>query len=172
MNIRPWQPGDLQRLIASQSLYSGETCTWRFLTGQQRLPAHYLAGIRHHEAAGGSWTAEVATDRDRVVAVAECAWEPGGTDPPELAIMVADAWQRRGLGRRTLGGLVRRCAEAGLTTFRAEYLHSNPAVRPLAAAVAGRDWSVRVLPGTGTHRMIISAGRLASSSEVSATVAG
>ena len=159
--IRPWRPGDLQRLVASESLYSAETCARRFLIGQQRLPSHYIAGLRRLESARNGWLAQVAVDRNRLVALAECVWDPGGSEPPELAIMVADAWQRFGLGRRTLGGLIRRCRESRLTTFGAEYLQSNPAVRLLAGSLVdemGPSWSVQVFPGTGTHRMIISFG--------------
>jgi len=160
--VRPWRLGDLQLLEASESLYSPDTCSRRFLTGQQRLPAHYLAGLRRMEAAGGGWIAQVAVDRNRLVAVAECAWDRRRAEPPDLAIMVADAWQGLGLGRRTLGGLIRRCRASGLTSFTAEYLQSNPVVRVLAASLVdemGPSWSIRIVPGTGTHRLLISGGR-------------
>jgi GNAT superfamily N-acetyltransferase len=157
--VRRWRSGDLDRLVASAAFYSADTCSRRFFTGQTGLPSYYIAGLRRRQPEGDGWLAQVAIDRGRVVAVAECAWDPARSEPPDLAVMVADAWQRRGLGRRTLAGLVRRCRDEGLTTFGAEFLDYNPGVRSLAVSVAGEmspGWSVEVVPAVGTHRLILS----------------
>ncbi|MGW3621409.1 GNAT family N-acetyltransferase [Micromonospora profundi] len=86
-------------------------------------------------ARGRRWMGQVAVDGDRLVALAECGWDPANPQSPALAVMVADAWQQRGLGRRVLRELVRRCLSAGLVVFNLDYVASNATLGTLVGSL-------------------------------------
>jgi GNAT superfamily N-acetyltransferase len=110
---------------------------------------------------------QAAIHRGQVVGLAECVWPPGiggwreSTDPialgglretdggdddagpPDLAIMIADDWQRHGVGKRLMVDLARRCIDAGVRRVQAETEAENVA----AAAFARSMTRPGVLPG-------------------------
>jgi RimJ/RimL family protein N-acetyltransferase len=59
-----------------------------------------------------------------VVGVAQYSRAPGAAQA-ELAIVVADAWQRQGLGTRMVAALADRAAGAGVTTFSVDVQGDN-----------------------------------------------
>jgi acetyltransferase len=67
----------------------------------------------------------------RVIAMAQYA----SGDPPaaEFAVVVAEAWQRQGLGERLLGLLLARAAEAGMRAMNGSVLAENGPMLALAA---------------------------------------
>jgi GNAT superfamily N-acetyltransferase len=73
-------------------------------------------------------------------------------DPPDVAIMIADDWQRHGVGKRLMIGLARRCIAAGVRRVQAETEAENVAAAALARSVTRPG----VLPGcweVGTSSM-------------------
>jgi GNAT superfamily N-acetyltransferase len=145
---RPWVEGDLRRLHRAEPSFSAETLSSRFLTGNSRLPPAYLATLRHPRSAGRAWLGQVAFADGDLVGLAECAWSPGSAQPGELAVLVADRWQRRGVGRRLVNDLVKRCEAAGLTHLEAMSDAANSGSYALVRSIAsGRHrpggWSVR-----------------------------
>jgi GNAT superfamily N-acetyltransferase len=60
--------------------------------------------------------AVVALDGGEIVGVARYARQPG-SPTAEVAVVVADAWQRHGLGSRLLTALARLAAAAGIERF-------------------------------------------------------
>ncbi|MFO0626337.1 MAG: GNAT family N-acetyltransferase [Polyangiales bacterium] len=68
--------------------------------------------------------------------VARCVRLPGEPNVAESAVVVADAAQRKGLGRRLLVHLARAAMERGVDTFRCEVLEENAGVRALLATLA------------------------------------
>jgi acetyltransferase len=84
----------------------------------------------------------------RIVAMAQYA--SAGSQPAELAVVVADAWQRQGLGERLLKMLLARAAEAGLRAMSGSVLAENEPMLALAAKLGfetsgdGHPNSVRV----------------------------
>src|SRR5262245_59009860 len=68
------------------------------------------------------------------VAVARYAPEPGGTSC-DFAIVIADAWQGRGLGKALLSALVRAAAESGVQELTGLTLTENHAMRELARQI-------------------------------------
>jgi GNAT superfamily N-acetyltransferase len=96
--MRPIAPEDKARLSAGVAALSPESAYGRFLTGKSRLtPAElrYLTEVdgRDHIAL------VVLDDADDLVAVGRIVRHPERPDTAELAIVVADPWQRRGIGR-------------------------------------------------------------------------
>jgi acetyltransferase len=68
----------------------------------------------------------------RIVALAQYAVEDGETG--ELALVVADEWQGRGLGRFLLEELIESARDAGMTQFVGDVLRGNEAMLGLARA--------------------------------------
>lgn len=70
------------------------------------------------------------------LAVARCVRLKGEPNVAESAIVVSDAAQRKGLGRRLLVHLARAAMERGIDTFRCEVLEENAGVRKLLTTLA------------------------------------
>jgi acetyltransferase len=65
-----------------------------------------------------------------VVGGAQCVLTPG---PAEFAMVVTDAWQRRGVGTRLLDVLMARARLHGVRAFRGAVLASNHGMRTFCA---------------------------------------
>ncbi len=93
---------------------SPETIYRRFLSPivrpEQARPESLL-DVDHHDR-----EAVVAVVDGEIVGVARYHRWPG-TDAAELAVVVADAWQRQGLATRMLTGLAQLASDAGVETF-------------------------------------------------------
>ncbi len=90
MLVRPIRADDAQRLVELYARLSRHTAYQRFFTVIKRLPP--------------GWAAILATvDYERRLALVGVArWEPAGDrdDTVEVAFVVQDEWQNRGLGTR------------------------------------------------------------------------
>ena len=132
---RPWRPDDLNVLRESESLFPPVTYPQRFLAGNRRLrPLHQKVSAQL-AAAGRSWMGQVALQENRVVALAECAWDPAALESPTLAVNVAQAWQGSELGGKVLGQLVGRCLDLGVATFNLDYAASSTTLQSLVDSV-------------------------------------
>jgi GNAT superfamily N-acetyltransferase len=78
--------------------------------------------------------AETDDARRQVVALGNVA--PADYGRGEVGLVVADAWQRQGIGSALAGRLLRAAQDCGYNKFVVYSLISNPAVRPLLARVA------------------------------------
>lgn len=136
MLIRPWREGDRRLLVAAQQHLSAATIARRFLAGSgRRLPPGYLA----HVAAGPrpEWDAQVAVAGEVLCGWAEYGRVPGDGARADLAVLVADPWQRTGLASALIRALVRRMIAAGVRTIHADVAGSNAATRALVRSLAG-----------------------------------
>ena len=140
LTVRPIEADDAERLRRAFGRLSPETIYRRFFSPLRALPEptlRRLAEVDHHER-----EALVALDGDEIVAVAR--WDrvaPGG-DEAEVAIVVDDAWQRRGLGRALSRVLVAEAARRQITTITATILADNAGAHRLATALFGRPTTV------------------------------
>jgi RimJ/RimL family protein N-acetyltransferase len=80
-----------------------------------------LLDLDHHDR-----EAVVAVVDGEIVGVARYARWPG-TDRADLAVVVADDWQRQGLATRMLSALAQRADESGIRTFTASVQGDNQA---------------------------------------------
>ena len=123
MRLRPIRPEDAAALTQLYGRLSPESAYQRFFAVMRRLPpdwARILAGVDHDRNA-----AIVAADADgALVGVARYAASPGA-DEAEIALVVEDGWQRRGLGTMLLSALLDHAESRGLTRFLAHILADN-----------------------------------------------
>jgi GNAT superfamily N-acetyltransferase len=154
VKVRPWRDGDLERLRDAEPSFSPATLTSRFMIGTRNLPRAYLAALQRRPGGDRRWPIEVAFADGELVAVGEGFVDAGGA---EIAIFVADAWQRRGIGARLLAALLERFRTAGVTRVTAESDMSNRSVTALADwprrsnAVSAR-WQISSSAGAGIRR--------------------
>jgi acetyltransferase len=83
-----------------------------------------------------------APEGARVVAMAQCA--DADAAEGEIAVVVADAWQRQKLGARLVDMLTAHAAASGIATLHAEVLAEN---WPMLALLAGRGFELEDYPG-------------------------
>jgi RimJ/RimL family protein N-acetyltransferase len=123
--IRPVRPEDRPLFVAGFERLSEESRHQRFLAYKRRLTERelaYFTEVDHedHEAIGA-----LHPGTGEGLGVARYVrLEPGG-EQAEAAVVVADAWQGRGLGTALLRRLAERAAAAGVRTFCASVLTEN-----------------------------------------------
>jgi GNAT superfamily N-acetyltransferase len=138
--IRPIRPDDGERLSASHARLSPESRYRRFLSAKPELTG---ADVRYLVQVDGiDHIALVATQPslpgEPIVAVARCIRIPDSPDIGEVAIVVADALQGRGVGTRLVSRLAEVAVAHGITRFRAMMLSDNiPIQRLLSGLAAG-----------------------------------
>lgn len=106
------------------------------MVGTRSIPTAYL---RHVATVGRDrWDAQVATYRGRLLGWSEFGrWRSYGAEA-DLAVMVVDAWQRRGVATALVGAMVPRAAAAGVRVLHADIALDNLAARALAVSHLGR----------------------------------
>jgi len=124
--IRPVLPEDEPRLVTLYGRLSRDTKYQRFFTVRNRLPpdwAHYFANVDYRRRM--ALVAERDLDwRPELIGVAR--YEPSADeDTAEVAIVVQDYWQGRGLGRILLEEILRAAEASGIRRFRAYTLADN-----------------------------------------------
>lgn len=126
LHVRPIRPDDAPRLIDYYERLSAHTAYQRFFTVMKRLPpdwARMLAAVdyRRRLALIAERGAPPAAE---LVAVAR--YEPTDSeDTAEVALVVLDAWQGRGLGVTLLRALLEAAEARGVRRFRAYVLAEN-----------------------------------------------
>ncbi|MDQ2675446.1 MAG: GNAT family N-acetyltransferase [Actinomycetota bacterium] len=170
--VRPIEPSDAAALETAFRALSAESRYRRFLHPVNRLSARdlaYLTEVDHtaHEAL-------IALDSGgEIVGVARFIRDAKHPERAEVAVTVADAWQRRGVGTQLLHRLATRAQALGVEVFTAICLDDNEEMlqlfRELGATVARRasgraEVEVEVtLPADSTHRTFAAALRAAKS---------
>lgn len=124
--IRSLRPEDRAELDALHGAASDDSIRWRFF-GLSRKTAHdYVAHLYSDDAPADCLVAVVG---GRIIAVATA--EGGASDDAataEVAFLVADPWQGRGLGSLLLEHLAARGRDHGIRRFTAEVLFDNRAM--------------------------------------------
>lgn len=132
--IRPIRPDDAERLIDLYGRLSRHTAYQRFFTVMKRLPpdwARILAEVDYRRRLALVVEHETSHGID-LVAVAR--WEPTDRDDTvEVAFVVQDAWQGRGLGTILLKDLLGAAQAWGVRRFVAWMLADNSRMLGLLA---------------------------------------
>jgi acetyl coenzyme A synthetase (ADP forming)-like protein len=122
VHVRPIQPTDADRLVRFHSRLSPETTYMRFFTPHPRLSTAEVERftVVDHTAR----EALVAVAGDEIIGVARYDGAPGTTDA-EVAFVVDDAWQSRGVGTLLMEHLAVRARAEGFHRFIADTLMGN-----------------------------------------------
>jgi acetyltransferase len=148
IRIRPIRPSDLElerrfvvglsarsrylRLLSGRQLQPGELERWTNIDPSREITLVALLGADGDEE-------ELGVAQSVIEDAAEGRWD--------FAIVIADAWQGRGLGRTLLGKLVEAARDAGATTLSGITLAENHGMVALARKLG---FSVRREVGDAT----------------------
>ena len=156
VHIRPIRPADEHSLVEIFHRSSPQTVYQRFFTALPELTpsmARHLSNVNATDR-----LALVAETGDQHIGVARYE----RTDDPdvvELALVIVDDWQNRGLGRILLREILRAAGRNGIHRFRADVLAENRRMMRLLATEgrildrktgAGVTTVLLSFPGTGT----------------------
>jgi GNAT superfamily N-acetyltransferase len=150
VEIRPVEPGDREAVRRGFNRLGEETRYRRFLSPIARLTEDqltYLVEVDHHDH-----EALLAIHDGEVAGVARYVRDSSAKASAEVAVVVNDEWQGKGLGSALLNQLADRAREDGVTTFTAAVLADNSTVIDMLGALG----SVHSEPaGSGTVNLEI-----------------
>lgn len=135
--IRPIQAEDKPRLEAGLARLSAETIRRRFLAAKPRFSRSELRYLT--EIDGYDHIALVAVrfdDPDALIAVARCVRFRDRPDTAEMAIVVGDSYQGRGLGTLMARRLSAAARSLGIRHFAGTMVPENEPVRRLMLHIA------------------------------------
>ena len=125
VHVRPIRPDDAPRLVAAYDRLSTHSAYQRFFSAMRRLPpdwARFLATVDYQTRL--ALIAERPGGGDgELLGVAR--YEPAHDGAPEVAFVILDAWQNRGLGTILFHALLAAGAARGFRRFRAWILADN-----------------------------------------------
>jgi protein lysine acetyltransferase len=126
--LRPVLPGDDERTIRGHVQFSSETLYRRFMTARVPTPAlmHYLSEVDYVDHF--VW---VVTDGGDPVADARFVRDESDPTVAEIAFLVADAYQGRGIGSFLVEALSVAAHIGGVKRFTARMLSDNLAMRTI-----------------------------------------
>lgn len=136
LRVRPVRPDDAAAEQAFVAALSPTSRYRRFHVGLRALPADVLARLTQVDH--DQHVALVAQLDDGPSLVADARYVRRDDGSAEFALAVADAWQRRGLGRDLLQRLARHAAARGVHTLVGEVLADNTPMLRLLQGLGAR----------------------------------
>ncbi len=125
VRLRPIRPEDAPRLIAAYDRLSAYSAYQRFFSARRRLPpdwARFLATVDYRQrlALIAEWP-----ENGEMELLGVARYEQSHDDAPEVAFVIMDAWQNRGLGTALFRALLEAAQARGIRRFRAWVLADN-----------------------------------------------
>jgi RimJ/RimL family protein N-acetyltransferase len=145
--IRPIAPGDKAALMRTFERLSEESRYRRFFSPKQHLSEAELAYFTELDHSDREAFVAIDPESDDLVGVARYTRSPSSPQRAELAVVVADDWQRRGVARLLLERLTAHARHQGITFFSARMKSFNQA----ALAAIGELGEVRELTQEATE---------------------
>ena len=135
LSLRLIRPDDAARLIALHERLSLQTSYQRFFAAMRRLPpdwAKYLANVDYRTRLA-LVIERPGEQGPELIGVAR--YEPTAqADTAEVAFVVQDGWQGKGLGKILLHELIAAATARGISRFRAYVLSENTRMLRLLSA--------------------------------------
>lgn len=151
VSIRPIRPADLALETEFARLLSPRTAYLRLMAPRSPTPEELRRFTDIDPQREIALIATVAeAGRQRQVGVARCVREPGD-DSAEFAIVVADDWQHRGVGKALLGAMFDAAAGRGVRKVYGVTLAENASMLSLARSLG---CTVHAEPGAPMYRNI------------------
>lgn len=126
LRLRPIRPEDQGRLSAFYDGLSRHTAYQRFFAVMKRLPpdwAHFLANV-DYERRLALLAEHGPPEAPELIGVARYE-QTDRVDDAEIAFVIQDGWQGRGLGTQMLDALLAAADARGIRRFRAYVLAGN-----------------------------------------------
>ncbi len=126
VQLRPIRPADAPGIVAMHSRFSERTRYLRYFSPYPRIPKRDLrrfVNVDHHDR-----EAFVVLASDQIVAVGRYERLGPAATEAEVAFVVEDAYQGRGIGSVLLEHLADAARRVGIPTFVAEVLPANNAM--------------------------------------------
>lgn len=123
IRIRPYGSADRDRLRRMSDRLSAASLYTRFFSGTPRIHEYYVGLLDRLD----HWDREamVGLDGDELVGIAEYVRDPKRPGRAEVAVLVTDPWQRRGLGSVLIAYLSQLAGRRGITEFDADIVLTN-----------------------------------------------
>jgi RimJ/RimL family protein N-acetyltransferase len=126
LRLRPIRPDDAPRLVEHYARLSAHSAYQRFFAAMRRLPpdwARFLAEVDYRRRLA---LVVERGPREAPELIAVARYEPTDrTDTAEVAFVVMDGWQGKGIGTALLGDLLAAAEARGVRRFRAWVLADN-----------------------------------------------
>jgi RimJ/RimL family protein N-acetyltransferase len=137
--IRPIRPDDKDALVAGLQRLSDRSVHQRFLSPKPRFTRSELRYLTEVDFTDHyALVAVLARAPDVLVAVGRWVRDADSPDSAEVAVVVADVLQGRGVGTRLGRDLVDAARERGITRLTATMLPSNRAAHRLFAELSAQ----------------------------------
>ena len=149
VRIRPIEPGDRDALMQFYSALSADSLALRFhgaSNGIAERAARFFCGPDHEHREGLVAVLDESGAPSPTI-VGHLCLEPSGDHEIEMAVAVADHWQRHGIGRRLLVAAMSWAEVHGIDRLRASMLSTNAAILGLLRSM-GRVVTLS-MPGAG-----------------------
>jgi acetyltransferase len=150
--LRPLRSDDASRLETSFRQLSAESRYARFLTHKMSLSPSELKYFTHCDGANhlalGVFLANAEGEEQKLVGVGRYVRDANDFALAEVAIVVGDAWQHRGIGKLLFVGLAEAAWQVGIRRWKAVFLVYNTAIRRLLETVGKKqaecafDWGI------------------------------
>ncbi|HXX82482.1 MAG TPA: GNAT family N-acetyltransferase [Casimicrobiaceae bacterium] len=146
--VRPVRHDDDEREEAFVRGLSRESAYQRLLSGGIKITPEWIEHMTHVDYHRHMAFAITTANRsvEQIVGVGRYVVAPGSARA-EIALVIADAWQGQGLGRRLLETLLEHAEEAGLHEVAGTVLATNRAMLGLARLLG---FTVSAEPGDAT----------------------
>jgi len=136
IRIRPIRPSDLGHLERFYAGLSPDSLNARFHGASRGIAdraARAFCGPDHAHREG--LVAVVRGEHAQEAIVGHLCLEPTPEGDLEMAVAVADAWQRHGIGRALVASALTWAATHGVSRLRARIRWSNPAIAGLLRSI-------------------------------------
>jgi len=123
VRIRPYGITDAPRVRRMSDRLSSASLYTRFFSGTPRIPDHYVGMLDRLD----HWDREamVGLDGDDVAGIAEYVRDVRRPWRADIAVLITDPWQHRGLGSILVAYLAQLAGRRGITEFGADVILTN-----------------------------------------------